>query len=368
VLKQYSEVYDLRHATVPGLDMVYGSAHKNILQDSLLYYFDDLTKPEFTQFEQVYTLLKEQLEPCKAADAVYARHETLRNKQQRKAAPHKNTIKLRDELVLKLKTLIATLQSVDIDALLTQLKDTVPYPSEVIGFNDKHGSYTDLYIRRPTVLKLGNGGIPLNVNIKCDDAKLKSTLEGGSIGLEMTCPMQSNAEYATTLTVDTLKPDGDATIVRQKCIELRQAVAAWSQHHSTAAITAATDAALHLQISQPAAAAAAPVSTVVPAVTESLQLPTKATVAHLWNPADCKKAIDVIENERRFWIDDDYYEDFPHTQAEATMTAIGNYFTCVKVACELLGQGNKWAQQRITALTAPKPANDDAGDLDCKPS
>jgi hypothetical protein len=101
VLKQHTEVYDLRHAASIGLFMVYGSYHKTILHDSLLYVIDDLTRPEFEQFEQVYTPLK----GCEAADAVYARHESQRNKLQRKTAPHKNTLKLREDLVLKLKAL-----------------------------------------------------------------------------------------------------------------------------------------------------------------------------------------------------------------------------------------------------------------------
>jgi hypothetical protein len=104
----------------------------------------------------------------------------------------------------------------------------------------------------------------------------------------------------------------------------------------------------------------------VPAVTQSLAV-SKATIAHLWNPADCKKAIDVIEHERRFWADNDCYEGFPHTQAEFTMTAISNYFTCVKKACELLEHGNAWAQQRITALTPTNgTTSEDDDDVNCK--
>eukprot|EP00953_Heterococcus_sp_UTEX-ZZ885_P032825 17121-Heterococcus_DN1.PRE.3 len=90
-LKQYSEVYDLRHAASP----------------------------------------------------VYARHESQRNKLHRKTAPHKNTLKLRQDLVLRLKALRATLQTAAVDAH-KQRKKSVPYPSEMKGFNDKYGSYTDL--------------------------------------------------------------------------------------------------------------------------------------------------------------------------------------------------------------------------------
>jgi hypothetical protein len=61
----------------------------------------------------------------------------------------------------------------------------------------------------------------------------------------MTCPIQSNTEYAKTLTIDTLKPGGDATAVRQQCIELRQAIVVWSQRHDTAAITTAKEQIQH---------------------------------------------------------------------------------------------------------------------------
>jgi hypothetical protein len=91
------------------------------------------------------------------------------------------------------------------------------------GFNDKYGSCTELYICKPCVVKFGHGGIPLEVNIKCNDAKLKTTLEQGMFAFGMKCPMQSNTEYAKTLllTIDALKPDGDATAVRQKCQDKR---------------------------------------------------------------------------------------------------------------------------------------------------
>jgi hypothetical protein len=61
------------------------------------------------------------------------------------------------------------------------------------------------------------------MNIMCDDAKLKRQLEQGMFAFEMTCPMLSNIKFAKTLllTVDALKPDGDATALKQKCQDMR---------------------------------------------------------------------------------------------------------------------------------------------------
>eukprot|EP00953_Heterococcus_sp_UTEX-ZZ885_P038701 19864-Heterococcus_DN1.PRE.1 len=447
VLTQYAAVLELRSSTRQGVEMIFGSAHKNILQDNMFYYFDDLTKDQFVFCERVYKMLKSTLVPCETADAAYKLHDALRNKQTRRNAgptENKNVTKMRTELVQKLTAFRESYAATIGDYNLEQLKNYVPYPAETDGFDKWYGSYSDLYFRRPCIVKWGDGGLPisdLKFTMKPVKNKNKTQVKKPQEVPQLhkfvlSFPEETNAEYYKTVTVDKLKPDGDAAVLKEKCIALRQAATEWLQRHSTVDISAATDAALHLTVPVPAvestyvpppaaaaaaaaaidakssatastttatatvdktstqsaaaAAAAAAVTDVRPlapssttptppparsdAVTATATvdtadttavstvkptspttlLPSKATIAHLWNPADCKKAIDAVCNERNFLVNDDYYADFPQAQAEATMTAIINYFTCVRKACDLLRDGDKWAKQRITELNKKK--------------
>jgi hypothetical protein len=453
VLKQYAEVLELRSSTRQGVEMIFGSAHKNILQDSMFYYFDDLTKEQFVFCERVYNMLKSTLVPCETADAAYKLHDALRNKQTRRNAgptENKNLTKMRTELVQKLTAFRESYAATIGDNRLKVLEILVPYPEETDGFNKWYGSYSDLYFRRPCIVKWGDDGLPMS-DIKFTMKPVKNKNKKKSKKSEVpdklpfeaftiSFPWETNEDYYKTVTIDKLKPDGDAAVLKEKCIALRQAATEWLQRHSTADISAATDAALHLiepvpavvltdvppaaaaaaaaaidakssatastttatatvdkTSTQSAAAAAvaaaavtdvtqlapssttptppaaarsdtapittatvdttdttaAPVSTVKPTSPPTL-LPSKATIAHLWNPVDCKKAVDAVCNERNFLVNDDYYADFPQAQAEATMTAIINYFTCVRKACDLLRDGDKRAKQRITELNKKK--------------
>jgi hypothetical protein len=265
VLTQYAEVLELRSSTRQGVEMIFGSSHKNILQDNMFYYFDDLTKDQFVFCERVYKMLKSTQVPCETADVAYKLHDALRNKQTRRnAGPTENknvtNLKMRTELVQKLTAFREAYAATIGDHKLEQLKNYVPYPAETDGFNKWYGSYSDLYFRRPCAVKWGDGGLPISdlkftmkpVNNKNKKQAKKPQEVPQLHKFVLSFLEETNAEYYKTVTVDKLKPDGDAAVLKEKSIALRQAATEWLQRHSTVDISAATDAALHLTVPVPA--------------------------------------------------------------------------------------------------------------------
>jgi hypothetical protein len=95
---------------------------------------------------------------------IYKIHDALRNKQtSRNAGPteSKNVTKMRTELIQKLTALRESYAATIGDHNLEQLEKFVPYPEESDGFNKWYGSYSDLYFRRPCIVKWGDGGLPI---------------------------------------------------------------------------------------------------------------------------------------------------------------------------------------------------------------
>jgi hypothetical protein len=233
VLKQYAEVLELRSSNKPGVEMIFGNAHKNILQDSMFYYFDDLTRDQFVFCEQVYKMLQKTLVPCQTADAAYKLHDALRNKLTRRhaAAPteNKNVSKMRTKLVQKLTAFRESYAATIGDDNLEQLEKYVPYPAETDGFDKRYGSYSDLYFRRPCIVKWGAGGLllsDLKITLTKDKNKsknknMKKSKKDDEVpkidAFSLSFPWETNEEYSKTITIDKLKPDGDPAVLKQKC-------------------------------------------------------------------------------------------------------------------------------------------------------